>query len=263
MPGHLRKARGLDADAVNEGDAGKQKPAPGQHRELTGSLGVRRRTLPEVDEQRPAGFAGQSLLRGGKLVLRHLERKDVVENRRDRRQARVVVELAVEIEVARLPGAAGDARLALGDGFHLGVALHLAFQPLVDQGLVRRGEQDIVDRLLLPVVTVAKLLGRLPPGKEIPGEVVVQVDKAGRDDATGADGLRPRREADIRTGRENASALEQDSSLLDRAVRREDGAGQGHGVRLRLRDGCDKQEAEAEKDLLHGYLAGRARDPCK
>ena len=80
--------------------------------------------------------------------------------------------------------AADRGGLAFGDGFDFGVALHLAFKAIRHHPRMRGFEQGLIDRLLLPVVAVAEHLYRMPARKHIVGEMVVQVDKAGRDHST-------------------------------------------------------------------------------
>ncbi len=126
-------------------------------------------------------------------------------------------------------------RLALGDRLYLGIPLGLALEALLCDQVMRRCHLDLVDRLLLPVVTIAKLLNRLPARKDIPGQVVVQIDQAGRDDAAGMHHARSRRQRHMCARRHNPALLHQHGSVLDYRLRHHQRSGQRDGCLLSLR----------------------------
>lgn len=97
----------------------------------------------------------------------------------------VDIKVAGEVLDAGLAHGAGNAGLTFGDGFDLGVALGLALQAILHDQRVGHRHLNVVDGFLLPVVAVAELFDGLPARKDVPGEVVVEIDEAGGDDAVG------------------------------------------------------------------------------
>ena len=128
-------------------------------------------------------MASQLLANRGEVAFGHLQREDVVRD----------VPVRLGIKVMRQPRAAAIGQtadyggLTFGKRLDLSVALHLAFQAVCHHGSMRGLDQGLVDRLLLPVVAVAELFDGMPARKNIVGEVVVQVDESGRNDAMGID----------------------------------------------------------------------------
>jgi len=150
----------------------------------------------------------------------HLQGKHVVRD----------MPLTFGVEIVRQPLAAcightsDRGGLAFGERLDFGIALHLAFQALCDHCLVRGLEQCLIDRLLLPVVAVGELLDRMPTGKDIPGEMVMRVDEAGRNDAMSVDDRFIRRKLNMGSDGDDLALRNEDGSVLDDAVRGNDGA---------------------------------------
>ena len=129
-----------------------------------------------------------------------------------------------EPRAAGVGQAADHGGLAFGDRFHLSIALHLAFETVRHHARMRGLDQSLVDRLLLPVVAVAELFDRMPARKHIVGEMVVQVDQSGRDDAMGIDDGCIRRQLHLGPGGYDLVLLNQDGPVFDDAAGSDQGA---------------------------------------
>ena len=128
-------------------------------------------------------MAGQLLADRGEVTFGHLQGEDVVRDV----PVRFGIKVMRQPRAAALGQAADCGGLTFGERLDLSVALHLAFQAVCHHGSVRRFDQGLVNRLLLPVVAVAELFDRMPAGKNIVGEVVMQVDEPWRNHAMGID----------------------------------------------------------------------------
>ena len=87
---------------------------------------------------------------------------------------------------------------------------------------------------LLPVVAAAELLDRVPARKDVPGEMVVQVDETGRDNAVYINGGYFVGQFHLGSDRDNLALPNQDGSFFDDAAGRDQSAAQGQIVGRRL-----------------------------
>src|SRR5208337_3965456 len=196
---HLAELRLMQGHAVNDGYSGPQKSARFEHPEFARRTCVGRLSLRKVHDEGGQCAAVECFGDVADLGLRKLQRENLVAQLLDVARLRRIrrIESRIEVEVSRqsldtlllvgfqvpLIETADHRSCAANDRLHFGKLLGVARQTFVENLAFGSGQDDFVFRKRLPLVAVGEFAVRLPPRQEVPGQVVVQINQAGVNEA--------------------------------------------------------------------------------